>query len=114
MGLQISSRKSGDVVIFDLQGRATIGRSSDELSAELRKAIDGGNRKILVNLTGVSQVDSSGISTIVRNFVTVRRLGGTLKLLHPSGHVYEVLELTRLLQTIPSFNDEAAALASFN
>ena len=77
MGLQISSRKSGDVVIFDLQGRATIGRRSDELSAELRKAIDGGNRKILVNLTGVSQVDSSGISTIVRNFVTVRRLNQT-------------------------------------
>jgi len=113
LGLQIVSRNSGDVTIFDLQGRATIGRPSDELSAELRKAIDAGARKILVNLTGVSQIDSSGISTVVRNFVTVRRLGGTLKLLHPSGHVYEVLELTRLLQTIPSFNDEASALASF-
>jgi anti-sigma B factor antagonist len=114
LGLQISSRKSGDVIIVDLQGKATIGRASDELSAELRKLIDAGSRKIVVNLTGVSQVDSSGISTIVRNFVTVRRMGGMLKLLHPSGHVYEVLELTRLLQTIPSFSEEAAAIASFN
>ncbi len=113
MGLQISSRQSGDVLILDLQGRATIGRSNDELSTQLRALIEGGARKVVVNLAGVTQIDSSGISTIVRSFVTVRRLGGTLKLLHPSGHVFEVLELTRLIQTIPSFNDEATALASF-
>jgi anti-anti-sigma factor len=101
-------------MILDLQGRATIGRSCDILGAQLRTMIDGGARKILLNLAGVMQIDSSGISTIVRNFVTVRRLGGTLKLLHPTGHVFEVLELTRLIQTIPSFNDEATALASFN
>lgn len=101
-------------MILDLQGRATIGRSCDILGGQLRTMIDGGARKILLNLAGVMQIDSSGISTIVRNFVTVRRLGGTLKLLHPTGHVLEVLELTRLIQTIPSFNDEATALASFN
>ena len=113
MGLQISSRQSGDVTILDLQGRATIGRSNDELSTQLRGLIEGGARKLLVNLSGVSQVDSSGISTIVRSFVTVRRLGGSLKLAHATGHVLEVLELTRLIQTIPSFADEATALASF-
>ncbi len=114
MGLQISSRKSGDVVVLDIQGRATIGRSNEELSNELRSLIEAGNRKILVNLSGVSQIDSSGISTIVRSFVTIRRRGGILKLFHATGHVLEVLELTRLIQTIPSFDDEASALASFN
>ena len=114
MGLQISSRQSGDVTVLDLQGRATIGRSNDELSTQLRSLIEGGARKIIINLYGVSQIDSSGISTIVRSFVTVRRLGGTLKIAHATGHVLEVLELTRLIQTIPSFPDEAAALASFH
>jgi anti-sigma B factor antagonist len=113
LGLQISSRQSGDVLVLDLQGRATIGRSNEELSTQLRGLIDAGNRKILVNLSGVSQIDSSGISTIVRSFVTIRRHGGILKLVHATGHVYEVLELTRLIQTIPSFNDEPSALASF-
>jgi anti-sigma B factor antagonist len=113
LGLQISSRQSGDVLVLDLQGRATIGRSNEELSTQLRALIDAGSRKILINLSGVSQIDSSGISTIVRSFVTIRRRGGILKLVHATGHVYEVLELTRLIQTIPSFNDEHSALASF-
>ena len=113
MGLQISSRQSGDVTILDLQGRATIGVSNDSLSAELRKLTEAGPSKVLVNLAGVPQMDSSGISTLVRSFVTLERQGGALKLLGPSGHVREVLELTRLIHSIPTFQEEAEALASF-
>lgn len=113
MGLQIAVRRAGDVEVMDLQGRALIGTSNDELSRELRKLIEGGTRKLLVNLSGVAQIDSSGISTIVRSFVTLRREGGSLKLLKPTGHVYEVLDLTRLIQTIPTYDDEKSALDSF-
>lgn len=113
MGLQLSSRKSGDVTIVDLRGRVTIGRPNDALSAELRKLAEAGPCDILVNLAGVTQVDSSGISTIVRSFVTLERRGGRLKLVNAVGHVREVLELTRLIRSIPTFENEAAALASF-
>jgi|SRR5215470_889386 len=113
MGLQLSTRKSGDVTIIDLRGRVTIGRPNDALSAELRKLAEAGPRDILVNLAGVTQVDSSGISTIVRSFVTLERRGGRLKLVNAVGHVREVLELTRLIRSIPTFENEDAALASF-
>jgi len=113
MGLQISSRKSGNVTILDLQGRVIIGVSNDTLGSELRKLAESSPCDILVNLTGVTQMDSSGISTLVRSFVTLERQGGSLKLLNPMGHVREVLELTRLIQSIPSFTDEAKAVASF-
>lgn len=113
MGLQASLRKSGDVVILDLQGRATLGSGNDALSAELRKLVESEASKVLVNLSGVTQIDSSGISTIVRSFVTIERRGGKLKLLKPAGHVREVLELTRLIQSIPTFEEESVALASF-
>jgi anti-sigma B factor antagonist len=113
VGLQISARQVGDVTVLDLQGRVTIGRGNDLLGNELREQFDRGTRKLLINLIGVPQMDSSGLSTLVRSFVSLQRAGGSLKLMHPTGHVREVLELTRLLQSIPTFEDEAVALASF-
>jgi len=113
MGLQITSRKSGDITILDLCGRVTIGSSNDTLSAELRKLAEAAPCKVLVNLSSVTQVDSSGISTIVRSFVTLERRGGQLKMLKPEGHVREVFELTRLIRSIPTYDNETLALASF-
>jgi len=113
VNLQIITRQSGDVTILDLQGRVTIGVSNDLLIARLRELLDSGVRKVLINLENVPSVDSSGISSLVRSFVTLERTGGSLRLLHPQGHVREVLELTRLLHSIPNFDDEAQAIASF-
>jgi anti-anti-sigma factor len=113
MGLQIAIRHAGDVAILDLQGRATIGPTNESLSTHLRKLIDGGSSNILLNLAGTSQIDSSSISTIVRAFVSLRNRGGALKLLSVHGNVKLVLEMLRLLNVIPNFEDEAAALISF-
>ena len=113
MGLQMSTRKSGNVIILDLVGRLIIGTSNDSLSSELRKFAEAGPAEVIINLVAVSQMDSSGISTLVRSFVTLERQGGGLKLLNPTGHVREVLELTRLIQSIPTFTDEGKAVAAF-
>ena len=111
--LTTTVRKSGDVSILDLEGRATLGEGSERLAAELLELIGGGARKILVNLRGTRQMDSSGISALVRAYVSLRRSGGSLRLLAPQGRVRTVLTVTRLLKVIPVFDDEAAALDSF-
>ncbi|MFZ0785921.1 MAG: STAS domain-containing protein [Candidatus Acidiferrales bacterium] len=113
MDLRISERKSGNVTILDLKGRVVIGKSNDSLAAELRKLAGNAPCNVLINLADVVQVDSSGISTLVRSFVTLERDGGSLKILNPNGHVREILELTRLVNCLPTFTDEAQALASF-
>jgi anti-anti-sigma factor len=114
VGLQISIREFGDITILDLRGRSTIdGGESELLSTHLQKLAANGVRKLLVNLVNLTQVDSSGISIIVRTYVSLKRQGGDLKLLCPCGRVLEVLTVFRLLDTIPSFEDEAQALASF-
>ena len=113
MDPQISTRKSGDVTILDLQGKLTMGVGDDLLSSHLRKLVDSGSGKLVLNLEDVTQVDSSGICTIVRTFVTLRRSGGSLKLLHPRGQVRMVLDVTRLAEAIPTFEEETQALASF-
>jgi anti-anti-sigma factor len=113
VGLQIAARRAGDVAILDFAGRATIGESADLMSRELQKVLTDGSRKVLVNLALVSQIDSTGLSALVRAFVSFERCSGSLKLLRPSGNVRHVLELTRLIRSIPTFEDEAAALEAF-
>lgn len=113
MGLDVNIRKTGEITILDLHGRATIGIGNDVLNAKLRQVVESGGSKVLVNLTNLQQIDSSGISTLVRTYVSLGRRGGALKLLNPVGRVREVLEVTHLLGAIPTFDTEASACQSF-
>jgi|SRR5882757_4015862 anti-sigma B factor antagonist len=113
MALELVKRISGDITILDLRGRCTLGDETEDLDRELKKAVDGGSRKLLLNLTELSQIDSTGVSTIVATYVSLRRLKGEVKLLHPTGRVQTVLEITHMLQVIPNFEDEEKAIASF-
>ena len=113
MGLQISIRTSGDVTILDLRGRSTIDGESELLGNRLRKLIANGVRRVLLNLTDLTQVDSSGVGVIIDTYVSLKDQGGDLKLLCPRGRVREVLRVLRLLEIIPYFENETKALVSF-
>ena len=113
MGLHISIRESGGVTILDLQGKSTVGSNSEILSRRLDKLVASGVRRLLLNITDLKQVDSSGVRAIVDAYVSLRDKGGELKLLCPRGSVLEVFRVLHLLEIIPSFDDETQALASF-
>ena len=113
MDLEISTRESGDVTILDLRGRSIEAAESELLRTNLQKLAANGVHKVLLNLTDLTQVDSSAVTFIVRTYVSLRGQGGDLNLLRPSGHVHEVLGVLHLLKLIPSFEDETQALASF-
>lgn len=113
MSLVISARESGNITIVDLRGRITIGAGSDSFQAEMRRLAEP-PRNVLVNLAEVTQVDSTGINVLVQSYVTLKRRGGNLKILHATGYVQEVLEVTHLSQCLPIYTDEAEALASFH
>ena len=113
MGLQISIRESGGVTILDLRGKSTVGSNSEILSRRLDKLVASGVRRLLLNITDLKQVDSSGVRAIVDAYVSLRDKGGELKLLCPRGSVLEVFRVLHLLEIIPSFDDETQALASF-
>jgi anti-anti-sigma factor len=113
VSLQISIRKSGDVTILDLRGRATIDGGSQVLRSHLQELVANGVRKLLLNLGDLTQIDSSCFSIIVGTRVSLKGRGGDLKLLCPGGHVLDAFRVLHLLDIISSFEDETAALASF-
>jgi anti-sigma B factor antagonist len=113
-GLQISIRKSGDVTIVDLRGKFTADDGESEvLRSRLEKLVGNGVHKLLLNLTDLTQIDSSGVSIIAETYVSLKQQGGRLRLLAPRGRVLQVLAVLRLLDIVESFEDEAQALASF-
>ena len=109
--VQISTRRLDDAVILDLEGRIVLGSTTDALGNAMQDAIAKGARKLLLNMQGVSQVDTSGISTIVRAFVSMQRTGGKFGLFRMSDRVRQILDMIRLLNVIPNFADEQQALA---
>ena len=113
MSLHISIREFDDVTILDLRGKSTISGESELLSGHLQKLVAKGASKLLLNMADLSQIDSSGVSVIVQTYVSLKRQGGDLKLLCPGGRVLQVLTVLHLLDIVPSFDDEAQALASF-
>jgi anti-sigma B factor antagonist len=113
VSLLISARKSGSITILDLRGRITIGAGSDSLKDELHRLAEVTPCDVLINLAEVTQMDSTGINALVHSYVTLKRNGGELKILQPTGYVREVLEVTHLTDCLPVYTEEAEALASF-
>ena len=113
MSLQISARESDDVTILDLTGRVIAGPDSDLLSLHLQELVANGASKLLLNLAAVTQMDSWSINAVAKTYASLSRHGGSLKILCPNSRIRAVLKVVHLLDLIPTFEDEAEALASF-
>jgi len=101
------------VTILDLSGAVRMGEGSVDLRDAIRGLVEQGKKKILLNLGGVKNVDSSGIGELIANFTTVRREGGQLKLLNLTEKIQNLLVITKLLTVFDAYDSEADALNSF-
>src|SRR6201993_3674053 len=94
--LEISSRQAEGIHYVGVQGRLTIGDPSEHLSAFMQKLVAEGARKVIVNLKEIPQIDSSGISAIVKLSISLARQGGGLYFVFGEGLVPHALTLQRL------------------
>lgn len=113
MSVKISNRQVGDVTVVDASGRITLGEGASVFRDTIRDLAAKGNKKILVNLTDVSYIDSSGIGEMVSSFTTVTNHGGQLKLLGLTKRVKDLLQITKLYTVFEVFEDEPSAIRSF-
>jgi anti-sigma B factor antagonist len=114
--MHIHERAIGDVSILDISGRMVLSeRASDSL---FRNTIDDllsiGRRQLVVNLSRVSQVDTSGLTALVTAHLTASKSGGAIKLVSPTRRVRDLLGVTRLNTLFEVFDDEEKAVSSFS
>lgn len=113
MSLRISERSAGDVTILDLSGRVLLGEESSRLRQTIRNLLNQGRRKILLNLSGVTHIDSGGNGEFVSAFTAVRNQGGNLKFFSLRKKILELWQITKLLTVYEIYADEVAGLRSF-
>jgi len=111
--LEVSARETGGVHYLQVQGRLTIGEPSEHLNDFTQQLLKQGALKMIVNLNSIPQIDSSGISSLVKLSISLARYGGGLHLVCGPGRVRDALTVTRLVEAIPTFESEEAASAGF-
>lgn len=113
MSVKLNTRQVGDVTVMDVAGRITLGEGSSAIREAMRDLTTKGHKKILLNLSEVSYIDSTGIGQLVAGFTTAADAGGTVKLLGLNKRVKDVLLVSKLYTVFEAHDDEAEAVRSF-
>jgi anti-sigma B factor antagonist len=114
MVMQFEKRIVGDVAIITVTGEITLNKGGEaQLHDSIRSVIQEGHPKVLVDLAGVSYVDSAGLGQLVQAHSVAKNHGGSLRVFNPTTRLRDLLTLTRLTTVIGTYDDEAQALASY-
>ena len=111
--MKIVERQVKDVSILDLNGKIQIGEGDEALRNAVARLVQGGKKKILLNLAEVPYVDSAGLGEIVRCYTTVSREGGRLKLVNLTKKLQDLLAITKLLTVFETYDSEEQGVNSF-
>jgi len=111
--MKTSTRSVDGVEIISLQGKITIGSGDSQLREIIMQCVADGKTRILLDLKGVTTIDSSGIGELVGSYTTITNLKGKLKLLHLPPKVTDLLQVTQLITVFEVYENEAEALKSF-
>lgn len=106
-------RHHGRVSVVDLHGSIAIGVGDVRLRAAVVELLKSGRIRIVLNLKGVSWMDSAGLGELVACARRAEREGGRIKLLNPSGRVFDLMQITNLQEIFEIWRDERDVLASF-
>jgi anti-sigma B factor antagonist len=113
VNLYIHERREGDVAVLDLKGRIRISGGTLALHRSIRCLVDEGKTKILLNLAGVTHIDSTGLGELISSYVTLSNKGGQIKLVHLTERLQDIMTITKLLTVFDVYDNEPDALASF-
>lgn len=111
--MDIDIRSFGDLKLLKIKGRITLGVGVDRLRNTLEDMLVGGSNRWILDISDVGMIDSSGIGLLVRYLTTAKQQGGALKLLNPTKFATQSLKMIGVLNLFEVFEDQEAAVSSF-
>ncbi len=112
-GHRIDRWREGDVVVISCEGRITLGLATNTLRNLMREAMESGARKLVVDFSGTTQLDSTGIGELVGALSLANEKGAALKLAKMPPKIRELLRITRLDTVFDVRESLQEALESF-
>jgi anti-sigma B factor antagonist len=112
MQLKLTTRTVDGILVVNCDGRIVFGEESAELRDTVKKLLGQSNR-IVLNLAGVTYIDSGGLGTLVALYTTAHNVGGAVKLSNLTQRVGDLLQVTKLLTVFEVYDTEDDAIQSF-
>jgi anti-sigma B factor antagonist len=108
--MQISIRRVDNATIFDISGDIDLANSPEVRKALLHEVRDNRRPRVVLNLSDVRYIDSSGVASLVESLKASRDIGSRFILVGLSGPAREVLQLSRLVKVFEIYDTEVEAL----
>ena len=112
MALKITTKQVGDVTIVYCNGRIVFGEEAASLREKVKSLLPQ-SHNVVLNLGGVSYIDSGGLGTLVGLYTSARGAGGDIKLANLTQRVNDQLQITKLVTIFESYESEEKAINSF-
>lgn len=111
--MTMMNRTHKDITILYPEGKIVLGDGDQELGEAVRHSLDQGSRKMIINFSGVSYLDSSGVGELVGCYTSIRRQGGDLRICCLNARISNLIKMTSLNSVFAVMDTEADALAGF-
>lgn len=112
--LSIVERQAGEVAILTLTGQILLDDGDLAFGRHVSDLINRGVVRIIVDLAGVTYIDSSGVGMMAAKLKRARAGGGDMRLVHLTSRSQRLLGMMKLLMVFETFEDEASAIRSFS
>ena len=111
--MRTTHRTADQVSVIALDGQMTRNDGFGAVKTAVADLLAQERTQLLIDMPGVSYMDSTGVGELVSAFITTRNHHGPLKLLNPIRRLRELFEVAKLETVFEMFDDEAEALRSF-
>ena len=113
MGMAVTEENDNDVSIIALKGRLDAG-SSKRVLAGVKELLKRNRLKIILDMSGVAFIDSTGVGILLTSYRAVDAKGGALKICAIQNQVESIFSMTRLGGFFEIFDDRASAVKDFD
>jgi anti-sigma B factor antagonist len=111
--MSVSVRQQNDVTVLDVKGKVTLGTGDIALRDAVQTAVNSGATKVVINMSGVSTIDSSGVGELVSAYTSAANRNVKLKLANLPAKITDVLTITQLITVFDVYDSEEEAVRAF-